>query len=233
MKRERLPLVSCIMPTFDRRTFIPRAITYFQRQDYPNKQLVVIDDGTDEIADLIPADERIQYIRLPQRLSVGAKRNLACEQSDAPVIAHWDDDDWHAPHRLKHQVDHLIASKAAICGLNNLLFFDTRDGRAWQYNYPEGQRAWLSGSSLIYTRAFWATHRFPEINVGEDGCFVWSAAPKQLTAMADSTFHVGIIHGTNVSPKHTGGRWWQPHPVDDIRRIVGNDWDNFLEDSRL
>lgn len=233
MTAKSLPLVSCIMPTFERRAFVPRAIAYFQRQDYPNKQLIIIDDGTDRVADLIPPDERIQYIHLPQRASVGAKRNLACERSAAPLIAHWDDDDWHASHRLRYQVEHLLNSRAALCGLKNLLFFDTRDGKgkAWQYSYPDGQRVWLSGNSLVYTRAFWATHRFPEINVGEDGCFVWSATPEQLTAMADSTFHVGIIHGKNASPKHTGETWWQPHPVDDIRRILGNDWNDFFENS--
>jgi glycosyltransferase involved in cell wall biosynthesis/predicted O-methyltransferase YrrM len=231
MMTESLPLVSCIMPTFDRRDFVPRAITYFQRQDYPNKQLIIVDDGTDPVADLIPPDKSIQYIHLPQRASVGAKRNLACEQSAAPLIAHWDDDDWHAPQRLRYQVDHILNSKAAICGLKDLLFFDTRDGKAWQFNYPDGQRPWLSGNSLVYTREFWTTHRFPEINVGEDGCFVWSASPDQITAMADSTFHVGVIHGKNVSPKHINGTWWRPHPVDDIRRIFGDDWSNFYEDS--
>ncbi|WP_217638664.1 glycosyltransferase [Nitrosospira multiformis] len=220
------------MPTFNRRDFVPRAISCFQRQDYPNKELIIVDDGTDPVSDLIPSDKRIQYIRLPRRLSVGAKRNFACEQSAASLIAHWDDDDWHAPRRLSYQVDHLLSSRAAICGIKDLLFFDTRDGKAWQFNYPDGQRPWLSGNSLVYTREFWATHRFPEINIGEDGCFVWSASPDQITAVADPTFHVGIIHGKNVSPKHIGGAWWRPHPADDIQRMLGDDWSNFFENSR-
>jgi glycosyltransferase involved in cell wall biosynthesis len=71
MTAESSPLVFCTMPTFDRRNFLPRAITYFKRQDYPNKQLIIVDDGTDSVADLIPSDERIQYIRLPQRAEPG------------------------------------------------------------------------------------------------------------------------------------------------------------------
>jgi cellulose synthase/poly-beta-1,6-N-acetylglucosamine synthase-like glycosyltransferase len=77
----RPPLVSCIMPSFNRRRFVPRAIMYFLRQDYPNKELVLVDDGTDPIGDLIPADPRLHYIQIPQRASRGAKRNLACEQA--------------------------------------------------------------------------------------------------------------------------------------------------------
>ena len=56
-----LPLVFCIMPTFDRRDFVPRAITYFQRQDYPNKQLIIVDDGNGPEADLIPPGTRSIY----------------------------------------------------------------------------------------------------------------------------------------------------------------------------
>jgi len=216
------------MPTCDRLAFVPRAIAYFQRQDYPNKELLVIDDGADSISDLLPADERIRLIRLPRRASVGAKRNLACEQSSGTLIAHWDDDDWHGVHRLRYQVDHLLNSGAAICGLKDLLFLDIRTGKAWKYNYPAGQRPWLSGSSLVYTRAFWAARRFPEINVGEDSRFVSTAAPRQLIALSDPTFHVGIIHGKNVSPKQIGGALWKPYPVDDLQRLLGEDWNDFV-----
>jgi glycosyltransferase involved in cell wall biosynthesis len=68
-----LPLVSCIMPTANRRAFVPRAIQYFLRQDYPEKELVILDDGEDSVADLIPADPRIRYLRETRRRTIGAK----------------------------------------------------------------------------------------------------------------------------------------------------------------
>lgn len=228
---ESIPLISCIMPTCDRREFVPRAIAHFQRQDYPNKELVVVDDGIDPIADLLPADERIRLIRLPRRMSVGAKRNTACENSLGQFIAHWDDDDWHASHRLSYQIGCLRDSSAAICGLKDLLFLDVRTGKAWQYNYPAGLRPWLSGNSLVYRREFWSAHRFPDINVGEDSRFVWAVDPAQLIVLTDPTFHVGIIHGKNVSPKQLGGPWWKAHPVDEIRRLLGQDWGAVVTDA--
>src|SRR5262245_27908583 len=94
------PLVSCIMPTRDRRPFVGRAVAQFLAQDYAPRELVVVDDGTDPIADLLPPDPRIRPIRLPRRLSIGAKRNLACQASRGVVVAHWDDDDWMADWRL-------------------------------------------------------------------------------------------------------------------------------------
>ena len=76
--RPESPLVSCIMPTRNRRALVGQAIAYFLRQDYPRKELIVVDDGDDCIVDLMPPDPRVQYLRLERRTSVGAKRNLAC-----------------------------------------------------------------------------------------------------------------------------------------------------------
>jgi Methyltransferase domain/Glycosyl transferase family 2 len=222
------PLISCIMPTYDRRRFVPRAIAQFQNQDYPSKELIIVDDGTDSIADLVPDDPRVRLIRPPRRLSVGAKRNIACENSAGEFIAHWDDDDWHAPHRLSCQARRLLNSHASICGLKDLLFLDIRTIKAWKYNYPANQRPWLSGNSLLYRKEYWSAHRFSDINVGEDSRFVWTADAQRLLAVADTDIHVALIHGANVSPKHIDGPWWKPHPVDEIRRLLGDDWDSIV-----
>jgi ADP-heptose:LPS heptosyltransferase/glycosyltransferase involved in cell wall biosynthesis/SAM-dependent methyltransferase len=212
------------MPTADRRAFVPRAVEYFLRQDYAPKELIVVDDGSDPVADLMPADERVRYIRLTEKLPVGAKRNLACEAANGRIIAHWDDDDWHAPHRLRYQVESLVGAGAELCGISTLLFYDMRGGgRGWKYVYPPGRKAWVSGSSLCYTREFWAANRFREINVGEDARFVWSRPAARLFVLPDPRFHVGIIHKANVSPKNTAGSYWQTHPADDLRRLLGAD----------
>src|ERR1051325_9116597 len=101
------PLVSCIMPTHNRRACVPRAIRCFLQQDYVPCELVILDDGTDPVADLVPADPRIRYRRVEAFASLGTKRNRCVEESRGELIAHWDDDDWHAPHRLQSQVQTL------------------------------------------------------------------------------------------------------------------------------
>jgi len=71
------PLVSCLMPTYNRRFFIPWAITYFLRQDYSDKELIIIDDGEDCIRDLVPVDRPcVRYYRLDAKISLGAKLNM-------------------------------------------------------------------------------------------------------------------------------------------------------------
>src|SRR2546428_3083894 len=163
------------MPTVDRRRFVPRAIDYFLRQDYSHRELVVVDDGTDAVADLIPADDRIRYVRLATKKNVGAKRNLACEHARGDIIVHWDDDDWMSPHRLSYQIGYLLRQRLDLCGLDSVLFFDPAAARAWEYVYPGGARPWVYGATLCYRKELWRRAPFPEVAVGEDSRFVWSS----------------------------------------------------------
>jgi glycosyltransferase involved in cell wall biosynthesis len=219
------PLVSCIMPTYNRRSFAKQAISYFLRQDYANKELIIVDDGTDAISDLIPIKERIRYIRLREKTTVGAKRNMACEQAQGTIIAHWDDDDWYAPHRLRYQVEALLREGTDICGTNAPLYYDAENGRAWQYVYPGARQAWVAGGTLCYMRSFWASNRFANVNVGEDTHFVWSARTGRVSSLPDSRFYVGMVHSHNVSPKKTNESYWRPYPLNAIQRLLGTDWD--------
>jgi glycosyltransferase involved in cell wall biosynthesis len=99
------PLVSCIMPTYNHRTFVPQAIEYCLRQDYPHKELILLDDGTDKICDLMPDLPEIKFVELSQKLTVGEKRNLAIEASRGEMILHWYDDDLDAaaPNQLSSE----------------------------------------------------------------------------------------------------------------------------------
>src|SRR5882757_1672978 len=218
------PLVSCIMPTYNRRPFVSHAIRYFQRQEYGNKELIILDDGTDNVQDLIPEAENIRYFRLDKKLNLGAKLNLACSYAKGDIIANWDDDDWYAERRLQYQVDALIGEQIDVCGINNLLYYDLRNKLAYRYVYPVNQRTWLLGSSLCYTRELWNRNRFAEINVGMDGLFVWGTRPERVKALTDATIAVHMIHENNISPKKVEDGWWHKFPVSEIQEIISTDW---------
>lgn len=211
------------MPTCDRRMFIPRAIEYFLRQDYPERELIVVDDGKEPLADLIPHDSRIHYLRLEGKRTIGEKRNLACERARGEIIAHWDDDDWMADRRLSYQVTELMRTGVDLCGLATLLFYAPESNRAWRYIYPEGAKPWLSGGTLCYTRDVWKKGPFLHLNVGEDARFVWGAHVRHMLALRDETFYVALIHAGNTSPKRTNDVWWHAASPDEIRRLMGED----------
>ena len=127
------------MPTYNRRHFVPQAIKYFLRQDYPHKELIILDDGTDPIRDLVPDIPEIQYMALPSKLTVGENRNLAVEASRGEIILHWDDDDWMHPCRIRYQVEHMLRASADISGISKVLFYEMCTGQLWLYKYPKQQ----------------------------------------------------------------------------------------------
>ncbi|HUB14151.1 MAG TPA: glycosyltransferase [Acetobacteraceae bacterium] len=207
--RAGVSLVSCIMPTADRRHLIPESIHLFLAQDYPDKELIIIDDGADAVADLVPADPRIRYLRETPRAAVGAKRNRACTVALGEIIAHWDDDDWYAPWRLSYQVRALQNADADVCGLDRVLYRDEADGAAWEYVWPQGAGAWLHGATLCYRRKLWQRSGFPPIAIGEDTQFLLAHATARLLALPRIGFYVGRIHAGNTSRKLTADPRWQ------------------------
>jgi ADP-heptose:LPS heptosyltransferase/SAM-dependent methyltransferase len=221
---ESVMLVSCIMPTANRRRFVPAAIAMFLAQDYPDKELVILDDGDDAVEDLVPQHPELRYIQGPQRSPLGAKRNQACAAARGEILLHWDDDDWYAPNRLSYQVDRLLASGADLCGIDHVFFLDPRSRQAWEYVYPEGAAPWVCGATLCYRRDYWRAHPFPQIDVGEDTRFVAAARGARIDVLADNRFFVGLVHNANSSPKRVRDARWQPRQFDTVRAITGDAW---------
>lgn len=221
------PLVSCIMPTHNRRQFVPLALRWFLAQDWPSRELVIVDDGTDRVGELLPDDARIRYIRLDRKQSLGVKRNKACEAAAGEVIVHWDDDDWSAPWRLSYQVSSLLRDQADVCGLTRIYYHQPATERSWQYIYPEDQRPWVAGNTLCYTREFWRRNPFPDVNVGEDARFLWNAPSRRLVALEDNRFFVALIHTANVDPKRVHHAWWHAHPTDALRSLMGDAFEDY------
>jgi glycosyltransferase involved in cell wall biosynthesis len=212
------------MPTCDRRRFVSHAIACFLRQTYEPAELLVLDDGTDAIADLVPRDPRVRYVRQDARLVIGRKRNLMCELADGEVIVHWDDDDWSAPWRVSYQVGALVADGSELCGLSRVRFYDPAARRGWEYRYPDGTRPWVYGATLCYWKSFWRGNPFPDIHVGEDTRFVWSDRVRRLLAHDDTRFFIGTMHAANTSPKRTNDPRWTPYPAAEIAAMAGDDW---------
>ena len=212
------PLVSCIMPTCDRRNFIPDALACFLAQDYPNLELIVVDDGSDSIADLLPNDPRIRYFRLAAKLNTGTKRNFACEQTRGPWIAHWDDDDWYAPNRIRTQLEAMRGTRWQASGTTTMYYLHAEREQAYRYTYRGPGRAWLG--ALLYTKAAWERHRFESVQIGEDVRFLAHIPVTDRLDLNDPVLTIGMIHSTNTSPKMTTGPYWSPEEPEKIRALL-------------
>jgi glycosyltransferase involved in cell wall biosynthesis len=220
--------VTCIMPTANRRRFVPSAIELFLAQDYNDKELVIVDDGTDAVSDLVPAHPQIRYFReSPGTRSLGEKRNFACELSRGDIILHWDDDDWYAPWRIAYQAEWLRSKDLELCGLDQPLFVDAAAGEAWEYTLMPAATGWLCGATLGYRKSFWREHPFPHVRIGEDTRFTRAARGARMGALADNRCFLARIHAANTASKRPRGRW-PSRPMDMVRSMVGSDWDCYF-----
>ena len=217
-------MISCIMPTASRRRFVLQAIRCFLSQDYSQKELVIVDNGVDPVKDLVPDNPCIHYFRIATRQPIGTLRNFACREAHGEVLAHWDDDDWSAPWRLRYQVEQLRGTGADICGLSRVWFYSSEEKKAWEYVHPAGQRPWVYGASFCYTREFWQRHPFPEIQVGEDTRFIWADTKARVHVLPDSRFLIALIHRANTSRKRTADSRYRPLAVTHIEQLLGPDF---------
>lgn len=203
------PLVSAIMPTRGRPEFAITAVEQWAMQTYRNRELVIVDDAdAPSFPREVPLGEGISYHRLPTRLTVGAKRNVACSRSRGEIICHWDDDDWSAPERIADQVTRLLETGAQVTGYRDMLFHDQQTGREWRYLGHNQQ--YCVGSSLLYLRTFWQAHVFENRNVAEDTNF-WMAAMKSkaVAACEANGMMRGTIHPGNTSPRQIKSKQYQ------------------------
>lgn len=198
------PLVSCIMPTANREKYIPFALNYFSQQNYPNKELVIIDDGKRSIKALIPDNPQIRYYYTEPLGTIGLKRNYAIEKSKGTIIMHWDDDDWHAYDWITRQVNFLLTTGADITGIRHVHYFSALMNQFWHgdahnRNNPNS-RVWLNGATLAYWKSFWEKHPFKDLQKGEDDEFIQSPGAKVFAHDYINGF-VAILHPHNTTVK--------------------------------
>ncbi|MBA2883005.1 glycosyltransferase involved in cell wall biosynthesis [Desulfosalsimonas propionicica] len=101
------PLVSVIIPTYNRAELLPDAIESVMQQTYPEFEVIVVDDGsTDDTAAIMSQwSDRITYIRREINEGRSAVVNLAVNIAQGNFIAILDSDDVWLPHKLKRQVE--------------------------------------------------------------------------------------------------------------------------------
>lgn len=110
MTDDTSPLVSIILPTYNRAHKIPNSIESLIAQTFRNFELIVVDDGSQDnteqiIDDFRKKDSRIRYVRHPQRKGANAARNRGVREAKGRYIAFQDSDDQWLPHKLSVQID--------------------------------------------------------------------------------------------------------------------------------
>jgi len=97
--------VSIIIPTYNRRNFLQKAVDSVFAQDYPFFELIIVDDGSeDNTSELLDNyDSKIVYIKQENK-GPAAARNRGIEAAQHELIAFLDSDDRFAENKLERQI---------------------------------------------------------------------------------------------------------------------------------
>jgi glycosyltransferase involved in cell wall biosynthesis len=98
------PVVSVIIPTFNRFTFLKEALNSVRAQTYPNIERIVVDDGSIDETAKIAADQDVLYLRMPHSGLPGRVRNVGAQRASGTLLAFLDSDDIWKPRKIERQV---------------------------------------------------------------------------------------------------------------------------------
>ena len=101
------PLVSVLIPTFNRRRYLAEALSSVVRQSYRNLEIFVINDGGEDVSDIVGSfgDRRINFINRKENRGKAHSLNEALTRAKGKYISYLDDDDLYYPHHVQTLVD--------------------------------------------------------------------------------------------------------------------------------
>jgi glycosyltransferase involved in cell wall biosynthesis len=121
-----VPLVTVVMPTYQRAALLPRAIHCVLGQTMPDLELLVVDDGsTDGTPEVLAscADPRLRALRTEHR-GVSAARNAALAVAQGELVAYLDTDNLWSPQFLEVMVQELRPTEVAAYSGRHLFLMD-------------------------------------------------------------------------------------------------------------
>jgi len=123
MKKE--PLVSIIIPTYNRQNTILRAVESVLNQTYKNWELIIVDDGsTDNTKNILKSylkNKKIRYFKTKNK-GVCHARNFGMEKASGEYMGFLDSDDEFVRNKLEIQLRKMIKSNKIISISNYIKF---------------------------------------------------------------------------------------------------------------
>jgi Glycosyltransferases involved in cell wall biogenesis len=198
-----IPLISCLMITKNRLRHVKRAVSCFLNQSYPNRELIVIEDGNDGTMEYCNSfkDSRIKVFHLrPEEtkgLTLGDLRNLSIQKANGKYVICWDDDDFYHSSRIACMYKKLVQTNSQATFLSRWMMFWPERGY-YAISFPR-QMGWEGSMLLEKDKAI----KYNSMSRGEDTVFCEDLknAGVKIHVISEPSFHIlylYIIHGSNT-----------------------------------
>jgi len=197
-----------VIATKNRRKLFERALRYFQAQTLEDRELIVVDDGSDSVEDLCAPAANVRYLRT-EPLPLGTKMNLGFEAARGDRFQKLDDDDFYHPDFLRASAATFESAggEEVIVAWDCFLLWTSGDDRLRFSGFNR-----QAGSTLGFPRAVWERTKFRDIPKSVDSRFLEDAQTTVLGVRAPE-MHVVFRHGANTWNQLRSGK-----PTDDWAR---------------
>jgi len=213
------PFVSVCTPTFNRRPFIKNMFQCFRNQTYPKDRMewIIVDDGTDKIKDLIATSNipQIKYFELPEKLTLGAKRNFMHSKCKGSIIVYFDDDDHYPAVRVEHAVEKLQEQPEALCAGSSEIYIYFKGLNRMVQCGPYGPNHATAGTFAMRSELLKITKYDEKASLAEERSFL-----KDYT-----------IPFVQLDPLKTILVFSHEHNTFDKRKMLENPHPDYLKDS--
>jgi glycosyltransferase involved in cell wall biosynthesis len=138
------PLVSVIIPAYNRSNSIARAIESVQFQTYAKWEVIVIDDGSSDntskiVQGMAEKDSRIRLIRHSTNRGAQAARNTGIKSARGAWISFLDSDDEWLPHSLQVRLDKANECGASVVHSGGYIIMDGQGLEPYRVSQPSGR----------------------------------------------------------------------------------------------
>lgn len=190
------PLVSIIIPTYNRAHLIGETLDSILAQTYTNWECIVVDDGsTDDtealMAKYIAKDDRFQYHHRPaDRLPGGnAARNYGFELSKGEFVQWFDDDDIMLSDKIEKQVLPLMNTSTFTYSVSKYCNFQNKK-MLEEIAFRKNQQNAISLTNYIVGDVFWGTIDF----VGKRKMLEGSIFNEHLKSGQEFNFFISVLY---------------------------------------
>ena len=249
--KNKYPLVSVIIPTLNRERYIRQCIESALSQDYPNLEVIVVDNGsTDNTPEILASfGNRIKYLK-EEKKGVSAARNKGLRAARGKFVAFLDSDDFYLPEKISLSVKKMLEDRSVSLIYTDYILVDS-EGRPIKtvntnYSQPE-ELLWtfiknlfnvVPSITLIHQKCLEKTGYFDEtlLNCHEDNDlwfrmmkagYRFGHIPKPLTAYR---WHAGNI-SRSKNNREPIRLWWDKTRSSAIKTFTVQElFGNFIKD---
>jgi len=160
-----MPRVSVVIPTYNYARYVGKAIQSVLEQDYPNLEVIVVDDGSiDQTKEVVkPYLARIKYL-YQQNGGTAAALNLGIGSSTGKYVCWLSSDDYFLPDKVAKQVNLMENDLTLGFSYTSFVVIDGLGNRQYEVHspfYPEPRvmalkllgGCFVNGSSVMLRKA--------------------------------------------------------------------------------